>query len=106
MRQLLLLLLLAATVPALAQTSPVIDRTDMPALTTGVDSLRLSVASPLLPATAPPLSRRGANQTWNYAGLVATSQRVETFLPLSTVTATSCSTPSRLGRWAAQTGPR
>ena len=88
MRPLLPLLLLATT-PALAQVSPIIDRTDMPALTSGVDSLRLSAASPLLPATAPPLGRRGANQTWNYAGLVAASQRVETFLPLSTVTATS-----------------
>ncbi|MDO7847115.1 T9SS type A sorting domain-containing protein [Hymenobacter sp. M29] len=82
------MLLLAG--PALAQTtSPIIDRTDMPSLTAGVDSLRLSVASPVLPATAPPLTRRGANQTWNYAGLVPTSQRVETYLPLATVTATS-----------------
>jgi len=89
MRQLLPFLLLLAG-PALAQTSsPVIDRTDMPSLTVGVDSLRLSVASPVLPATAPPLTRRGANQTWNYAGLVPTSQRVETYLPLATVTATS-----------------
>jgi hypothetical protein len=88
MRQLLPFLLLLAG-PALAQTSPIIDRTDMPSLTTGVDSLRLSVASPVLPATAPPLSRRGANQTWNYASLVPTSQRVETYLPLATVTATS-----------------
>ncbi|MBD2724068.1 hypothetical protein [Hymenobacter armeniacus] len=88
MRRLLPFLLLLAG-PALAQTSPIIDRTDMPSLTTGVDSLRLSVASPVLPATAPPLSRRGANQTWNYAALTPTSQRVETFLPASTVTATS-----------------
>ena len=88
MRRLLSLLLLAAA-PALAQTSPVIDRTDMPALTTGVDSLRLSAASPVLPATAPPLSRRGANQTWNYAGLTPLSQRVESFVPASVVTATS-----------------
>ncbi|MBF9142210.1 hypothetical protein [Hymenobacter properus] len=88
MRQFLPFLLLLAG-PALAQTSPIIDRTDMPALTTGVDSLRLSVASPVLPATAPPLTRRGANQTWNYAGLVPTSQRVETYLPLATVTGTS-----------------
>ena len=88
MRRLLPLLLLAA-VPARAQTSPVIDRTDMPALTTGVDSLRLSVASPVLPAAAPPLSRRGANQTWNYTSLVPVSQRVESFVPTSVVTATS-----------------
>ena len=88
MRQLLPLLLLTAT-PVQAQTSPVIDRTDMPAPTTVVDSLRLSVASPVLPASAPPLSRRGTNQTWNYASLVPTAQRVESFLPIATVTATS-----------------
>ena len=88
MRQLLPLLLLTVA-PALAQNSPVIDRTDMPAPTTGVDTLRLSVASPVLPTSAPPLSRRGANQTWNYASLVPVSQRVETFLPIATVTATS-----------------
>ena len=75
--------------PTLAQTSPVIDRSDMPAPTTFVDSLRLSVASPVLPASAPPLSRRGTNQTWNYAGLVPISQRVESYLPVATVTATS-----------------
>ncbi|MDO7852701.1 hypothetical protein [Hymenobacter convexus] len=88
MRSLLPFLLLLAG-PALAQTSPVIDRTDMPSLTAGIDSLRLSVASPVLPAAAPPLTRRGANQTWNYASLVPTSQRVETYVPLTTVTATS-----------------
>ena len=89
MRRLLPFLLLA-TAPVLAQTtSPVIDRTDMPALTAGVDSSRLSVASPVLPASAPPLSKRGANQTWNYAGLVPASQRVESFVPASVVTATS-----------------
>ncbi|MDB5234936.1 MAG: hypothetical protein JWR44_1929 [Hymenobacter sp.] len=89
MRQLLPFLLLA-TAPALAQTtSPVIDRTDFPAPSglNAVDSLRLSAASPMLPASAPPLSRRGANQTWNYAGLVATSQRVQQFVPVATVTA-------------------
>ncbi|WP_201986871.1 T9SS type A sorting domain-containing protein [Hymenobacter rubidus] len=89
MRQLLPIFLAIAPLLAQAQVSPIIDRTDMPALTTGVDSLRLSVASPVLPAAAPPLTRRGANQTWNYASLVPTSQRVETFLPLATVTATS-----------------
>ncbi|WP_460502515.1 hypothetical protein, partial [Hymenobacter agri] len=88
MRRLLPFLLLTAA-PALAQTSPVIDRTDMPSLTAGVDSLRLSVANPVLPATAPPLSQRGANQTWNYAGLVPTSQRVESYVPASVITATS-----------------
>ena len=89
MRPFLLFLLLAAT-PALAQTtSPVIDRTDLPTLIMGVDSLRLSVASPVLPSMAPPLSQRGANQTWNYAGLMPVSQRVESFVPASVVTATS-----------------
>ena len=89
MRRILPLLLLAAA-PALAQnTSPVIDRSDLPSLTVGVDSLRLSVAGPVLPASAPPLSRRGANQTWNYAALVPVSQRVESYVPASVVTATS-----------------
>ena len=87
MRQLLPLFLLAAA-PALAQTtSPIIDRTDMPASTTAapVDSLRLSVASPVLPASAPPLTRRGANQTWNYSSLTPASQRVEQFVALPAV---------------------
>lgn len=68
---LLLFCLLAG--PALAQTAPSITAADMPAVG---DSLRLSLASPVLPANAPPLSRTGANQIWNYAGLVATAQRV------------------------------
>ena len=75
----LLVPLLLVTTPVLAQSvSPIIDRTDMPAATAvaPVDTLRLSTASPVLPATAPPLSRRGANQTWNYAGLLPVSQRV------------------------------
>ena len=92
MRQIMALLLLAAS-PALAQTpaSPVIDRTDLPAPTAvaPLDTLRLSAASPVLPATAPPLSRRGANQTCNYTGLVATAQRVERFVTVASVTATS-----------------
>lgn len=88
MRRLLPFLLLTAA-PALAQTSPVIDRTDMPSLTAGVDSLRLSVASPVLPATAPPLNRRGANQTWNYTALTPVRQRVESYVPASVITATS-----------------
>ena len=88
MRRLLPFFLLAAA-PALAQTSPVIDRTDFPAPTTlaPVDSLRLSAASPVLPATTPPLARRGANQTWNYAGLTAISQRVEQYVTVTSVTA-------------------
>ena len=89
MRRILPLLLLAAA-PALAQnTSPVIDRSDLPSLTVSVDSLRLSVAGPVLPASAPPLTQRGANQSWNYAGLVPVSQRVESYVPASVVTATS-----------------
>ncbi|GAB2847339.1 hypothetical protein GCM10027044_02950 [Hymenobacter ruber] len=61
----------------------------MPATTTTVDSLRLSVASPALPSTVPPLSRRGANQTWNYSTLTPASQRVESFVSVSSVAATS-----------------
>jgi hypothetical protein len=87
MRRLLPLLLFAAT-PALAQVSPIIDRTDMPAPTAALplDTLRLSAATIVLPATAPPLTQRGANQTWNYASLIATSQRVETYTTLPTAT--------------------
>ncbi|WP_426059515.1 hypothetical protein [Hymenobacter sp. B1770] len=90
MRLTFILLLLAAA-PALAQNSPIIDRTDMPAPTTAapLDTLRLSTASNALPASAPPPSQRGANQTWNYAGLVATSQRLEQFVTVATVTATA-----------------
>jgi hypothetical protein len=40
------------------------------------DSLRLSQAAPALPSGAPALSRSGANQTWNFAGLVPSAQRV------------------------------
>ena len=83
MRPFLPLLLLAAG-SALAQTSPVIDRGDMPA---PGDTLRLSAARPVLPATAPLLSQRGANQTWNYSGLVATSQRLDTYVTVGSVTA-------------------
>ena len=88
MHRILPLLLLTAA-PALAQVSPVIDRTDMPAPTTAqpVDTLRLSIAGPRLSAAAPPLTRRGANQTWNYAGLVPTSQRVERFVTVATAAA-------------------
>jgi hypothetical protein len=84
MRQLLPFLLLLAG-PVLAQTSPVIDRTDMPAVSTTipVDSMRLSQASAALPATAPPLTRRGANQTWNYSTLVATSQTVDRYISVA-----------------------
>ena len=91
MRRLLPVLLLAAPALAGAQVSPVIDRTDMPAATAAAprDTLRLSVAAPVLPASAPPLTRRGANQTWNYAALAPVSQRVEEFVTVASVTATS-----------------
>jgi|GEM_PF-1468408 len=75
----LLLTLLAG--PALAQTAPSITAADMPVVG---DSLRLSQASPLLPASAPPLGRAGANQTWNYAGLTATAQRVVRYNSVNT----------------------
>ncbi|RSK47744.1 hypothetical protein [Hymenobacter rigui] len=61
---------------AVAQTSPSITRADMPVAT---DTLRQSTAALVLPASAPPLSRRGANQTWNYGALVATAQNVARF---------------------------
>ncbi len=77
--KLLLLPLVLAASLAQAQTSPVITADDMP--TVG-DTLRLSQAT--LPATAPPLTRNGANQTWDYSGLVATSQRVERYADPST----------------------
>jgi len=73
MRYSLLLPIALLASPALAQTAPNITAADMPVVG---DSLRLSQASPVLPASAPPLSRNGANQTWNYASLVAIGQRV------------------------------
>lgn len=71
---LFILMLLAGTVQA--QTAPSITAADMPV---AGDSLRLSQATPLLPAGAPPLTRNGANQTWNYASLVAIGQRVQRY---------------------------
>jgi len=73
-------LVLAATAVR-AQTSPSINLSDMPAIG---DSLRLSQAAVVLPASAPALTLNGANKTWNYAGLVATSQRVERYANVST----------------------
>lgn len=81
MRAPLLLLVSLLAGPALAQTAPSITAADMPVVG---DSLRLSQASPLLPAGAPPLGRAGANQTWNYAGLAATAQRVVRYNNVST----------------------
>lgn len=71
----LLPLALSATLAAQAQTAPVITADDMPV---AGDTLRLSVAA-TLPAGAPALTQVGENQTWNYAGLVPTSQRVEAY---------------------------
>ncbi|GAB3636973.1 hypothetical protein GCM10027422_25630 [Hymenobacter arcticus] len=66
---------------ALAQTSPSITAADMPVVG---DSLRLSQAATTLPVSAPLLTRNGANQNWNYAGLANTSQRVERYAAVST----------------------
>lgn len=68
----------------MGQVSPIIDRTDMPA---GADTLRLSTASPLLPAGTPSLTQRGANQTWNYGSLAFTSQSVARFVAVSSTAA-------------------
>lgn len=62
--------------PVRAQTSPVITRTDMPVPT---DTLRQSMAAPLLPGSVPPLTQRGPNQTWNYSTLVPIAQNVARF---------------------------
>ena len=61
---------------AAAQTSPSITSADMPIIG---DTLRLSQAAIVLPASAPALTLNGANKTWNYAALVATAQRVEKY---------------------------
>ncbi|WP_022822582.1 T9SS type A sorting domain-containing protein [Hymenobacter norwichensis] len=61
---------------ALAQTSPVITRTDMPVPT---DTLRQSMAVPILPSSVPPLTQRGPNQSWNYSTLVPIAQNVARF---------------------------
>ena len=86
MRKLLLagLILTTATV-AQAQTSPSITLADMPAVN---DSLRLSQAAIVLPTGAPALTLNGVNKSWNYAGLVATSQRVERYASVGTATGT------------------
>ena len=102
--------LLGLTAPGLAcaQTSPVITVADMPVPT---DTLRQSTAAVALPASAPPLSRNGTNQTWNYAGLVATAQNVARFSgipnqPLYTLTfGSAVSGPNRATVAASQTLP-
>ncbi|MBC6696603.1 hypothetical protein [Hymenobacter sp. BT190] len=73
---LLLLAVSALSAQAQTATSPTITRTDMPVPS---DTLRQSTAAVQLPASAPPLSRRGPNQTWNYSGLTATAQNVARF---------------------------
>ena len=75
MRQILFLLLVAPTL-ARAQTAPSITAADMPV---AGDSLRLSQAAPLLPANAPALAQNGANQSWDYSGLMAVGQRVQRY---------------------------
>ena len=81
MRYPLLFSFMLAAGTALAQTSPSITAADMPVVG---DSLRLSQAAMALPVSAPLLTRNGANQTWNYSGLTATSQRVERYATVST----------------------
>lgn len=74
-------LLLALTSQVMGQTAPVITAADMPA---AGDSLRLSQAAVTLPANAPALTLNGPNQTWNYSGLVPTSQRVQRYNSFAT----------------------
>jgi hypothetical protein len=81
-RNLLLFGLALATGSAQAQTAPTITAADMPAVG---DSLRVSQAL-TLPTNAPPLTRNGANQTWNYAGLVPASQRVVRYNAVNSAT--------------------
>ncbi len=103
----LLLPFVFAAATALAQTAPVITADDMPV---PGDSLRLSLAA-TLPANAPALALNGANRTWNYAGLVPVTQRVErynsfassasglqlvVFGPLSTANRANLATPRNL----------
>ncbi|GAA4349421.1 hypothetical protein GCM10023185_06150 [Hymenobacter saemangeumensis] len=78
-------LLLLASTNVWAQVSPIIDRSDMPAVSTSVpvDSMRQSQAAAMLPAGAPQLTQRGANQTWNYSTLVATSQTVDRYISVA-----------------------
>ncbi|MCC2548571.1 hypothetical protein LJY25_19140 [Hymenobacter sp. BT175] len=60
-----------------AQTPITIVSADLPA---AGDTLRLSNAAPTLPMGAPPLSRNGANQTWNYSTLQHTGQTVDRYV--------------------------
>jgi hypothetical protein len=83
LRYSLLLSFTLAASSALAQTSPSITAADMPIIG---DSLRISESG--LPANVPPLTRNGANQTWDYSGLVAISQRVERYDAVSSATGT------------------
>ena len=78
---LLSLLGLALAAPALAQTGPTITQADFPV---AGDTLRLSQAT-AVPAGAPPLTQTGPNQTWNYGGLTATTQRVASYKAVADV---------------------
>ena len=66
---------------ALAQTAPIITAADMPV---AGDSLRLSQAAVVLPASAPALTPSGPNQTWDYSGLMPTGQRVQRYNSFAT----------------------
>jgi len=79
MKHLLLSALLASAGTAAAQTAPTITSADMPLVG---DTLRSS-QTVALPTGAPSFTVSGANQTWNYAGLVPASQRVDRFLSVS-----------------------
>jgi hypothetical protein len=76
------LILLGLAAVAHAQTTPITitgvvatgGATDLPA---PGDTLRLSTASPILPAGVPALALNGPNQTWNYAALQARAQSVD-----------------------------
>ncbi|WP_223651509.1 hypothetical protein [Hymenobacter psoromatis] len=68
--------LLALAGGALAQTAPTITAADMPV---AGDSLRLSQAAVVLPASAPALTMSGPSQTWDYSGLMPASQRVQRY---------------------------
>lgn len=79
MKHALLCALLAGAGAATAQTAPIITSADMPVVG---DTLRLSLAV-ALPNGAPSFGVSGANQTWNYAGLVPASQRVDRYQSVS-----------------------
>jgi hypothetical protein len=68
---------LSLSLGAYAQTPiTIVASTDLPAVG---DTLRLSSAAATLPMGTPPLTRNGANQTWNYAALQHTGQTVDRY---------------------------